>query len=116
MNLSHKTGFTLVEIMIVIVIIGLLVVMGIPAYQKIRTSSQERAIINNLRQLASGADQYFLETGLVSVFTEELVGTGPSKYVKKCNAVAGELYPASIHASLTSITASSPSATISILF
>lgn len=56
-------GFTLVEIMIVVVIIGLLAAMAIPAFQKVRTSSQDKAVLNNARSLAAAADTYFLEKG-----------------------------------------------------
>ncbi len=57
-------GFTLVEIMIVVVIIGLLATMAIPAFQRVTTASQDKAILNNARQLSSAADQYFLESGI----------------------------------------------------
>lgn len=87
---KNKKGFTLVEIMIVVVIIGLLAAMAIPAFQKVRTNSQKGAITNNLRQLASAADQYFLETGQTTVATSTLVGkTG---YVKTFATVCGESY------------------------
>ncbi|MCZ6674641.1 MAG: prepilin-type N-terminal cleavage/methylation domain-containing protein [Verrucomicrobia bacterium] len=91
---NNKKGFTLVEIMIVVVIIGLLAAMAIPAFKKVRDTSQTKAIINNLRQLASAADQYFLENGVTSVSSAELVGT--DKYVKSVDPVAGETYPSSI--------------------
>ncbi len=84
-------GFTLVEIMIVVVIIGLLAAMAIPAFQKVRTSSQDKAVINNARQLASASDQYFLENGVTTVAKSNLVGS--DKYVKNIQAVANESYP-----------------------
>ena len=89
-NQSTK-GFTLVEIMIVVVIIGLLAAMAIPAFQKVRTSSQDKAVLNNARQLAAAADQYFLENGVSSVAQTNLVGS--SNYVKALNLVASESYP-----------------------
>lgn len=94
MNTQSKKGFTLVEIMIVVVIIGLLAAMAIPAFQKVRETSQTKAITNNLRQLASGADQYFIEYGVTSVAQTSLVGQ--DKYVKTLASVAGETYDATI--------------------
>ena len=87
---NSKKGFTLVEIMIVVVIIGLLAAMAIPAFKKVRDNSQTKAITNNLRQLASAADQYFLENGTTSVASSALVGT--SNYIKSVDQVAGETY------------------------
>ena len=91
---NSKKGFTLVEIMIVVVIIGLLAAMAIPAFKKVRDTSQTKAITNNLRQLASAADQYFLENGVTSIGSSELVGT--DKFVKSVDLVAGETYDATI--------------------
>ncbi|HNC23452.1 MAG TPA: prepilin-type N-terminal cleavage/methylation domain-containing protein [Opitutaceae bacterium] len=84
-------GFTIVEIMIVVVIIGLLSAMALPAFDRIRRSAQDHAVLNNARQLSSAADQYYLETGVSTVTIGDLVGT--SKYVKTLNLVANETYP-----------------------
>jgi type IV pilus assembly protein PilA len=84
-------GFTLVEIMIVVVIIGLLAAMAIPAFQKVRQSSQDKAVLNNARQLSAASDQYFLENGVSTVAQSSLVGA--SNYVKSLNLVANETYP-----------------------
>lgn len=89
---SKKQGFTLVEIMIVVVIIGLLAAMAIPAFQKVRENSQNKAITNNLRQIASGAQQYFLEAGAASAPKAQVIGT--DKYVRDIATVAGEDYDA----------------------
>lgn len=56
-------GFTLVEIMIVVVIIGLLAAIAIPAFQKLRTKSQITAFANDLRIGRDGFDSYAMENG-----------------------------------------------------
>ncbi len=91
MNIRSNKGFTLVEIMIVVVIIGLLAAMAIPAFQKVRSASQDKTVLNNARQLSAAADQYYLENGVSTVAISNLVGA--TNYVKAVNTVAKETYP-----------------------
>jgi type IV pilus assembly protein PilA len=90
-QIKSSKGFTLVEIMIVVVIIGLLAAMAIPAFQKVRQASQDKAVANNMRQLGAAADQYFLENGTSTAAITSLVGS--SFYIKALNTVANEAYP-----------------------
>ncbi len=71
---------------------GLVAAMAIPAFQKVRAASQEKAVLNNLRQLAAARDQYFLETGKTSCTYSDLVGAGADKYIRELKPVAGEDY------------------------
>ena len=59
---TNKTaGFTLVEIMIVVAIIGLLAAIAIPNFVKARESAQLNTILNNLRIIEGAKDQWALE-------------------------------------------------------
>src|SRR5258708_36974398 len=58
---SRKSGFTLVEIMIVVAIIGFAAAIAIPNFIKARTTSQANACINNLRQMDGAAQEWALE-------------------------------------------------------
>jgi len=58
---NRKAGFTLVEIMIVVAIIGLLAAIAIPNFVRARTTAQMNACINNLRLIDSSKQQWALE-------------------------------------------------------
>ena len=91
MNIRSKKGFTLVEIMIVVVIIGLLAAMAIPAFQKVRRDSIKKTMVNDARILMNAAQQYFMDKAVTTVATNILVGGASSNYIKalsKGNTVA----------------------------
>ena len=56
------TGFTLVEIMIVVAIIALLAAIAVPGFLRARKRSQASRILNDLRLIDSAVDQYAIET------------------------------------------------------
>jgi len=62
MTIAKKSGFTLVEIMIVVAIIGLLAAIAIPNFVRARTTAQANSCISNLRILDGAKGQWALET------------------------------------------------------
>jgi prepilin-type N-terminal cleavage/methylation domain-containing protein len=86
-NVSRKSGFTLVEIMIVVAIIGLLAAIAIPNFVRARTTAQTNACINNLRIIDGAKGQWALEQHKQN--TDTPAGTDIQPYMG--HGSAGEL-------------------------
>ena len=72
-----KSGFTLVEIMIVVSIIGLVAAIAIPNFIRARATSNQTTCINNLRQIGGAIAQWALEKNASTTTTVQFTDIQP---------------------------------------
>ena len=78
----RAVGFTLVEIMIVVAIIGLLAAIAIPNFVHARATSQANACINNMRQIDAAVNEWALENGKTTGSAAPSLTTDLTPYIK----------------------------------
>jgi prepilin-type N-terminal cleavage/methylation domain-containing protein len=91
-NTGRYGGFTIVELMIVVAVIGMMLAMAIPAFVKSRDASQLGVVYNNLRTIESAKDQWALDNKKGTGDTTDLPAL--SDYLKggTIKQVASEVY------------------------
>jgi len=80
---GRRAGFTLVEIMIVVGIIGLLAAIAIPAFAKARRQARIAAVANDFRIFDDGFQQYCMNTGSYPPDTHNTLPPGMEEYIKQ---------------------------------
>ncbi len=83
---NNQKGFTLVEIMIVVAIIGLLAAIAVPSFMRARMRAQASTILNECRQVDGAKDQYALENSKTGTVTPAWADLTP--YLKASSKLA----------------------------
>ena len=73
---SGKSGFTIIELMIVMAVITILVSMAVPFYQKSILRSKESVLRSNLMTMRTVIDEYTMDKGKAPQTLEDLVSEG----------------------------------------
>lgn len=86
MRFRKDEGFTLVELMVVVLIIGILVAIAIPVFNAARGTAEERSCFANQRTLEGAAQTYAADDGgsLVDLTVATLVTEGFVKVAPEC--------------------------------
>lgn len=84
-----RRAFTLIEIMVAVIILGILVTVGIPSYQNFVEDSRSRVCQSNLLSLKTALDVYITEKGVVPADLSQV----PADYIQRafaaCSAEGG---------------------------
>ena len=79
-----KRAFTLIELMIVIVILGILAAIAIPKFGDVKADSQKSSCRTNMRNLATGINMYFADRNYYPQTVTDLDGTIENASQMRC--------------------------------
>ena len=84
MESLRRQGFTMVEMMVVVSIVGVLASISIPNFVKSRNESQRRACVSNMRLIETAAENWLAANGSETIGTEDWVRklVGATNYIK----------------------------------
>lgn len=91
-TLKGRRGFTLIEIMIVVLIIAVLLAIAIPNFMKARDTSRTKACVANLRQIDTGKVQYAMDAKLTTDDAVDWPNLVPDYVKQKPECPAGGTY------------------------
>ena len=74
--MKNKKGFTLVELMAVIVVLAIIIAIAVPSYAKIKKNIEEKNYKNKVNLIEIAAEKYSEDTHYETVFVEDLIKAG----------------------------------------
>ena len=80
---SGERGFTLIELMVVVAIVGILVTLAEPSYRIATTKAKEAALKKDLYVLRDSIDQYHADQGRYPAALSDLVDKGYLRGIPK---------------------------------
>lgn len=83
-KLNFEKGFTLIELMIVIAIIGILLAIAIPAYSDYIIRARTTECVNNLAPLKTGVSEFYLSSAL-NHYPAVMASIGSAKNTNMCS-------------------------------
>lgn len=72
----RERGFTLLELIVVMAVIGILVTIALPAYRDATQRAKEAALREDLFQMRQAIDEYYVDKGQYPAALEDLVTEG----------------------------------------
>jgi prepilin-type N-terminal cleavage/methylation domain-containing protein len=94
----HRTGFTLIEMLVVVVVIGILAAIAIPKFSHAKARTRAAAIRSDLRNLATAQEEYLSEHGFYASDPAVLPYTNSEGVVVTVTAVVGGWSATTSHA------------------
>jgi prepilin-type N-terminal cleavage/methylation domain-containing protein len=82
MTKRNRKGFTLVEMMIVVLIIGILIAIALPNFMRARENARLRACVSNMKQIQAAIEQWAMENKKAANDAVPTLGDLSPTYIK----------------------------------